>query len=67
MFFLFCKSKGLNVLDENKLIFTREPENKVESLTFEDTELFLNQLKNDTDKLEILRMRDYAIGLMLIY
>jgi len=67
MFFLFCKSKGLNVLDENKLIFTKEPENKVESLTFEDTELFLNQLKNDTDKLEILRMRDYAIGLMLVY
>lgn len=67
MFLIFCKSKWLSVLDENKLIFTNEPENNIETLAWDETMLFLNQLKNDSDKPEVLRMRDYSIGLILIY
>lgn len=67
MFLLFCKNKGLKVIDENKLIFTKEPQDNVESLNLNDISLFLNQLKNDTNKPEILKIRDYAIGLILVY
>jgi integrase/recombinase XerD len=67
MFLLFCKSKWLKVLNENALIFTKEPQDNVESLNLNDINLFLNQLKNDTNKPEILKIRDYAIGLILIY
>ena len=68
MFLIFCKNKWLSVLDENKLIFTNEPiNNNVETLTTNDTILFLSQLKNDTNKPKALRIRDYAIGLMLTY
>lgn len=67
MFFLFCKNKWLTVLDENKLTFTKEPKYNVETLKSDDTVLLLNQLKNNTNKSNVLRIRDYAIGLTLVY
>ena len=67
MFLIFCKHKWLNVINEENLIFTKEPEDNIESLTSNDIILFINQLKNDTKKSEILRVRDYAIGLVLVY
>lgn len=67
MFLKFCRHKGLKVLDGNRIMFAREPEYKVEALSGDSTKLFLNQLKNDPDKSEILRIRDYAIGLVFVY
>lgn len=67
MFLKFCRHKGLKVMDEERIMFAREPEYKVEALTWEATKLFLNQLKNDPNKSEILKVRDYAIGLVFIY
>jgi len=67
MFLKFCKHKGLRVLDGERIMFAREPEYKIEALTGDATKLLLNQLKNDPDKSEILRIRDYAMGLVFVY
>lgn len=67
MFLSFCRHKGLKVLDWERIIFSREPEHKIEALTWDSTKLLLNQLKNDPNKSEILRMRDYAMGLVFVY
>lgn len=67
MFLKFCRHKGLKVLDWERIMFAREPEHKIHALTWDSTKLFLNQLKNDPNKSEILRIRDYAIGLVLVY
>jgi len=67
MFLKFCKHKWLKVLDGERIIFAREPEHKIEALTWDATKLFLNQLKNDSNKPEILRMRNYAMWLVFVY
>ena len=66
-FLWFCRHKGLNVLDAERIILPRRPELKIEALNEESTRLLLNQLKNDPNKSEIIRMRDYAMWLVFVY
>lgn len=66
-FFRFCNHKWLNVMDYRRIIFSREPEYHIEALGEEDMKKLLEYLKDDTSKNEIVRMRDYAIGLVLTY
>ena len=67
MFLKFCRHKWLKALDWERIIFAREPQHKIEALSWDATKLFLNQLKNNPKKSEILRMRDYAMGLVFVY
>ena len=67
MFLKFCNHKGLNVLDYRRTLFAREPEFKIEALSWDLTKQLLTFMKNDTNKNEMVRMRDYAIGLVLVY
>ena len=66
-FFRFCNHKGLNVMDYRRILFAREPEYHIEALREEDMKKLLEYLRLDTSKNEIVRMRDYAIGLVLTY
>jgi hypothetical protein len=54
-------------MDYRRIIFSREPEYHIEALREEDMKKLLEYLRNDTSKNEIVRMRDYAIGLVLTY
>lgn len=67
IFLKFCRHKWLKVLDWDRIIFAREPEHKIEALTGDDTKMLLNRLKNDPNKSEILRIRDYAMWLVFVY
>lgn len=67
MFLSFCRHKWLKVLDWERIIFAREPEHKIEALTWDSTKKLLNQLRNDPNKPEILRIRDYAMWLVFVY
>lgn len=67
MFLSFCRHKGLKVLDWERIIFAREPQHKIEALTWDSTKLLLNQLKNGSNKSEIIRMRNYAMWLVFVY
>ena len=66
-FFRFCNHKGLNVMDYRRILFAREPEYHIEALDEKDMKKLLEYLRLDTSKNEIVRMRDYAIGLVLTY
>ena len=67
MFLKFCKHKGLKVMDGERIMFAREPEHKIEALTWEDMKKLINYMKIDPTKKEIVRIRDYAIWLVLVY
>ena len=66
-FFRFCNHKGLDVMDYRRILFAREPEYHIEALEEKDMKKLLEYLRLDTSKNEIVRMRDYAIGLVLTY
>ncbi len=66
-FFRFCNHKGLNVMDYRRILFAREPEYHINALDEKDMKRLLEYLRTDTSKNEIVRMRDYAIGLVLTY
>lgn len=66
-FLRFCNHKGLNVMDYRRILFAREPEYHINALDEKDMKRLLEYLRTDTSKNEIVRMRDYAIGLVLTY
>ena len=66
-FLKFCKHKGLYVLDYELISFSREPETKITALDWDKMKQLLIFMKNDPSKSEILRIRDYAMALMLVY
>jgi hypothetical protein len=54
-------------MDYRRILFAREPEYHIEALDEKDMKKLLEYLRLDTSKNEIVRMRDYAIGLVLTY
>ena len=67
MFLKFCNHKGLNVMDHKRILFAREPEYHINALDEKEMKKLLNYMKTDSSKEEIVRMRDYAMGLYLTY
>lgn len=66
-FLKFCKHKGLFVLDYELISFGREVDKKITALEWDKMKQLLLFMKNDQSKSEVLRIRDYAMALMLIY
>ena len=66
-FLRFCNHKWLDVMDHKRIVFAREPEYKINALDEKDMKKLLNYMRTDSSKEEIVRMRDYAIGLVLAY
>lgn len=66
-FLRFCNHKWLNVMDHKRILFAREPEYKINALNEKEMKDLLNYMKTDKSKWEIVRMRDYAIWLVLTY
>ena len=66
-FLRFCNHKGLDVMDYKRILFAREPEYKINALEESEMKKLLNYMRTDRSKEEIVRMRDYAIGLVLTY
>ena len=54
-------------MDYRRILFAREPEYHIQALDEKEMKKLLEYLRNDTSKDEIVRMRDYAIGLVLTY
>lgn len=67
MFLKFCTHKGLDVMDYKRILFAREPEYKINALDEKEFKKLLEFMKSDSSKEEIVRMRDYAMGLYLVY
>lgn len=67
MFLKYCMYKWLATVDYRRIMFAKEPEQKIHALTTEETKRLLTHLRNDKSKNEIVRMRDYAMGLVLVY
>lgn len=67
MFLKFCIHKGLRVLDYRRILIAREPEQKIEALSEDGMKKLLNYLKSDYSVNEVVRMRNYAIWLVLAY
>ena len=66
-FLRFCNHKGLNVMDHKRILFAREPEYHINALEEKDMKKLLNYMRTDSSKEEIVRMRDYAMWLVLTY
>lgn len=66
-FLRFCNHKWLDVMDHKRILFAREPEYKINALDEKEMKKLLNFMRTDKSKEEIVRMRDYAIGLVLAY
>lgn len=66
-FFKFCIHKWLRVMDYRRILFAREPEYHIQALDEKEMKKLLEYLRHDTSKNEVVRMRDYAIGLVLTY
>jgi len=66
-FLRFCNHKGLDVMDYKRILFAREPEYKISALEENEMKKLLNYMRTDSSKEEIVRMRDYAMGLVLTY
>ena len=67
MFLKYCHHVGLNVLDNRRVLFAREPEYHINALEDDEMKKLLEFMKNDSSKNEIIRMRDFGIALVLNY
>lgn len=67
MFLRYCNHVGLNVLDYRRVLFAKEPEYHINALDEKEMKKLLEYLRTDKTKDEIVRMRDYAMGLVLTY
>ena len=70
LFLKYCKVKGLQCEDFNRLLFAREPKRKIEALNKEDTNRMFNYLKNletETKYGELIRLRNLVILHLLVY
>jgi hypothetical protein len=54
-------------MDYRRILFAREPEYHIQALDEKEMKKLLECLRLDKSKDEIVRMRDYAIGLVLTY
>ena len=54
-------------MDYRRILFAREPEYHIQALDEKEMKKLLEYLRHDTSKNEVVRMRDYAIGLVLTY
>lgn len=66
-FLRFCNHKWLDVMDHKRILFAREPEYHINALDEEEMKKLLNYMRTDSSKKEIVRMRDYAMWLVLTY
>ena len=66
-FLRFCNHKWLDVMDHQRIVFAREPEYKINALEENEMKNLLNYMRTDSSKEEIVRMRDYAMWLVLTY
>ena len=66
-FLKFCKHKGLYVVDYDLISFQKEIDKKITALDLDKMKQLLLFMKNDQSKSELIRIRDYAMALMLIY
>ena len=67
MYLKYCLHVGLQVLDYRRVLFAKEPEYKIQALPEEEMKRLLEFMRNDTSKDEIIRLRDYAMWLILTY
>ena len=67
VFLKFCYHKWLKVLDHRRILFAKEPDYHIEALEEKDMKKLLEFMRLDNSKEEIVRMRDYAMGLVLTY
>ena len=67
VFLKFCNHKGLQVMDYRRILFAKEPDYHIEALEEKDMRKLLEFMRKDDSKEEIVRMRDYAMGLVLTY
>jgi hypothetical protein len=54
-------------MDYNRILLAKEPEYKISALEEKEMKKLLNFMRTDSSKEEIVRMRDYAMGLVLTY
>lgn len=67
VFLKFCSHKGLQVMDYRRILFAKEPDYHIEALEEKEMKKLLEFMRNDTSKEEIVRMRDYAMWLVMTY
>lgn len=67
VFLKFCNHKGLQVLDHRRILFAKEPDYHIEALDEKEMKKLLEFMRLDRSKNEIIRMRDYAMWLVLTY
>ena len=67
MFLKYCNHVGLNVLDNRRVLFAREPEYHITALNEKEMKKLLEFMRSDKSKNEIIRMRDFWIALVLTY
>lgn len=67
VFLKFCNHKGLQVMDYRRILFAKEPDYHIEALEEKEMKKLLEFMRNDTSKEEIVRMRDYAMWLVMTY
>lgn len=70
LFLKYCRVKGLECEDYNRLLFAREPKRKIEALSKEDTKKMFSYLKAldpDTKYGELIRLRNLVILHLLVY
>lgn len=67
VFLKFCYHKWLKVLDHRRILFAKEPDYHIEALDEKEMKKLLEYLRLDKSKDEIVRMRDYAMWLVLTY
>ena len=67
VFFKFCAHKWLQVMDYRRILFAKEPDYHIEALEEKDMKKLLEFMKTDKSKEELVRLRDYAMWLVLTY
>lgn len=67
VFLKFCSHKGLQVMDYRRILFAKEPDYHIEALEEKEMKKLLEFMRTDKSKEEIIRMRDYAMWLVLTY
>lgn len=66
-FLKFCNHKWLKVLDYRRILFAKEPDYHINALDEKEMKKLLEYMRKDKSKDEIVRMRDYAMWLVLTY
>ena len=67
VFLKFCNHKGLQVMDHRRILFAKEPDYHIEALEEKDMKKLLEFMRLDRTKDELVRLRDYAMWLVLTY